>query len=209
MFGVTDLGLFIVAGLILNITPGVDLLYISSCSATRGRKGGVVAALGIGTGCMVHVAAAACGLSVLLLSSSLVFSCVKYAGAAYLIYLGLSTLLGAKQKSCRVTRVSPQLPLTKIYRQAILINILNPKVALFFMALLPQFVSSTAENPSLAFLFLGLVFNVNGTLINILFSLFTSSLAVKIKSNSGFSRSLRSLSGVLFVALGIRLAVTS
>ena len=207
MLGVTDLGVFIVAGLILNVTPGVDLLYITNRSAVQGKKAGVVAALGIGAGCMVHVLAAALGLSVILLSSSLAFSVVKYLGAAYLVYLGLNTFLSLYKKNSQTSRSSVVLPLAKIFRQAILINALNPKVALFFIALLPQFVSPTAGNPSLAFFFLGLVFTLNGTLVNILFAVFTSFLAVKLKSSTAFSRLLKSLSGALFIGLGIRLAV--
>ncbi len=207
MFGVTDLGVFIVAGLILNITPGVDLLYITNRSAVQGKKAGVIAALGIGAGCMVHVFAAAFGLSVILLSSAFVFSVVKYLGAAYLIYLGVNTFLSLNRKSSYTSRSSAVLPLAKIFRQAILINALNPKVALFFIALLPQFVSPAAENPSLAFFFLGVVFNINGTLVNILFAVFTSFLAVKLKASTAFSRFLKSLSGALFIGLGIRLAV--
>ncbi len=210
MFGVTDLGLFILAGLILNITPGVDLLYIMNRSAAQGKKAGVIAALGIGAGCVVHVLAAALGLSMILVSSSLAFTCVKYLGAAYLIYLGITTFLSLKHKTIRDnSQSSSVLSHRKIFRQAILVNILNPKVALFFMALLPQFVSPGAEHPALAFLFLGVLFNVNGTLVNIVFALFTSALAVKLKAAGTLSRWLKSLIGTLFVALGIRLALTA
>ncbi len=209
MFGVVDLGVFVVAGLILNITPGVDVLYITNRSAIQGSKAGVVAALGIGAGCVVHVLAAAFGLSMILVSSSLAFSVVKYLGAAYLLYLGVTTFLSLKQKESKEPRSSSVLPLARIFRQAALVNVLNPKVALFFMALLPQFVSPAAESPALAFLFLGVLFNVNGTLVNILFALFASTLALKIKTGSTLPRLLKSLVGTLFVALGIRLALTS
>ena len=209
VFGTTDLGLFILTGLILNITPGADLLYISNRSAIQGKKAGVVAALGIGAGCIVHVLAAAFGLSMILVSSSLAFSVVKYLGAAYLLYLGITTLLALKQKERSETLVSVVLPLPKVFRQATLINILNPKVALFFMALLPQFVSPTASYPALSFLFLGIVFNVNGTLVNIGFALCTSILAAKLKSIHILPRLLKSLVGTLFIALGIRLGLTA
>lgn len=210
MFGVTDLGLFILSGLILNITPGVDLLYIMDRSAVQGKKAGVIAALGIGAGCVVHVLAAALGLSMILVSSSLAFATIKYLGAAYLIYLGITTLLSLNQKTIRdKSQSSSILSYGKIFRQAILVNVLNPKVALFFMALLPQFVSPSAENPTLAFLFLGTLFNMNGTLVNIVFALFTSALAVKLKATGTLSRCLKSLVGALFVTLGVRLALTS
>lgn len=207
--GVTDIGLFILAGLLLNITPGADLLYITNRSAMQGKKAGVVAALGIGAGCMAHVLAAAFGLSMILISSSLAFAVVRYLGAAYLFYLGIKTLLTLKQEKNSKTKVLPVLSLTTIFRQAILINILNPKVALFFMALLPQFVSPAATNPALTFLFLGLLFNVNGTLVNIAFALFTALLATKLQSITILPRLLQSLVGSLFVALGVRLALIS
>lgn len=208
-FGVTDIGLFILAGLLLNITPGADLLYITNRSAIQGKKAGVIAALGIGAGCLAHVLAAAFGLSMILVSSTFAFTAVRYLGAAYLLYLGIKTLLTLKQKNCSETKELAVLSLTTIFRQAILINILNPKVALFFMALLPQFVSPAATNPALTFLFLGLLFNVNGTLVNIIFATFTSILATKLKSGTILPRLLQSLVGFLFLALAVRLAVVA
>lgn len=205
-FGVTDLWLFIVAGLLLNITPGADLLYITNRSAVQGRKAGVVAALGIGAGCIFHVVAAALGLSMILVSSALAFTVVKYLGAAYLLYLGINTFRSLKSRIKSENQERAVLSLAKIFRQAVLINILNPKVALFFMALLPQFVSPVATHPALTFLFLGVVFNVNGTVVNILFAIFTSALAKKLQSVSFLPLFLKTLVGTLFVALGFRLA---
>ncbi len=207
LLGVTDIGLFIFAGLLLNITPGADLLYITNRSAIQGKKAGVIAAIGIGAGCMVHVLAAAFGLSMIVVSSSVAFAAVRYVGAGYLFYLGIKALLPLKQKNSHETKELSLLSLTTIFRQAILINVLNPKVALFFMALLPQFVSPTATNPAMTFLFLGLLFNVNGTLVNILFALFTSLVAIKLQSITLLPRILQSLVGSLFIVLGIRLAI--
>jgi threonine/homoserine/homoserine lactone efflux protein len=209
VFGTTDLGLFILSGLLLNITPGADLLYITNRSAVQGKKAGVVAALGIGVGCIVHVLAAAFGLSIILVSSSLAFTTVKYIGAAYLIYLGITTFLSLRQSQDSETPMSSQLTLRKTFSQAVLINILNPKVALFFMALLPQFVSPTSSTPALSFLFLGLLFNVNGTLVNICFALLTSALAVRLKAIKVLPTILKSMVGTLFIALGIRLGITA
>ena len=209
ILGTTDISLFIFAGLILNITPGADLLYITTRSAIQGKKAGIVAALGIGAGCIAHVLAATCGLSVILVSSSFAFTVVKYLGAAYLLYLGIKTLLSLSNKDNITNKIKSLLPLTTIFRQAILINILNPKVALFFIALLPQFVSPTAANPALSFLFLGILFNINGTLVNIVFAIFTTILATKLRSIAILPRLLQSLVGSLFIALGIRLAIIS
>ncbi len=207
--GVTDLGLFIIAGLILNITPGADLLYITSRSAALGKKAGMIAALGIGTGCMVHVAAASLGFSMILASSSLVFSIVKYLGAVYLIYLGIHTLLSLKNSNSEQEKQLQQTATAQIFRQAILINALNPKVALFFMALLPQFVSAEASHPSLIFFFLGVLFTVNGTVINILMALSTSIVGAKLQHLSVLPELMKTMVGTLFVALGIRLAFFS
>lgn len=209
LFGVTNLGLFVLAGLILNITPGVDVLYITNRSAAQGKKAGIVAALGIGTGCMVHVVAAALGLSAIMVSSSGAFMAVRYVGAAYLFYLGFKTLHSLRRGDSHQACPLQELPQAKIYRQAILINALNPKVALFFMALLPQFVSPTASHPALTFLFLGLLFNVNGTVVNIMIALGTSMLARKLRMLPLLPRILKSLVGTLFVALGLRLALES
>ena len=208
-FGVTDISLFVLSGLLLNITPGADLLYITNRSAIQGKKAGVVAALGIGAGGLVHVLAATFGLSMILVSSSFAFTAIKYLGAGYLLYLGIKTLLTLKKnKSSEPKGLSVSLH-SKIFRQAVLINVLNPKVALFFMALLPQFVSPDATHPALSFLFLGLLFNMNGTLVNITFALFTSTLATRLKSRAVLPRLLQSLVGFLFIALGIRLAISS
>ena len=207
--GVENLGVFIAAGLLLNITPGADMLFIASRSAAQGSKAGVVAALGIGAGCLVHILAAAFGLSAVLATSALAFTVVKYAGAAYLIYLGIASFrsIGAGTQVA-VGKVAP-LTLAKIFRQAILINALNPKVALFFMALLPQFVSPAASHPSLAFLFLGALFNVNGTIVNVVFALLSSHLAVRFRRCAVLSRLCKTAAAVLFVGLGIRLAMTA
>lgn len=193
---------------ILNITPGPDLLFIVSRSAVQGKKAGVIAALGIGAGCLVHVLAAAFGLSVILVSSSFLFTVVKYIGAAYLFYLGVSTLLSLKKKELQVQE-STVLPLAVIFRQAVLINVLNPKVALFFLALLPQFVSPAADFPAGVFLFLGLIFNINGTIVNIVFALCASTISEKIQATTFVQRLLKTLAGALFLAFGIRLAFIS
>jgi threonine/homoserine/homoserine lactone efflux protein len=210
MFGTVNLSLFIAAGLLLNITPGADLLYIGSHSASQGRWAGTIAALGIGAGCLVHVTAATLGLSVLLATSAIAFTLVKLVGGIYLIYLGVITLrsAAAQTPSSAATSKGNSKPtgLQKIFLQAILVNTLNPKVALFFLALLPQFVAKDAAHPSLAFLFLGLIFVVNGTIINILFALFSATLAASLKKSAAIGRIMKTATGCLFIFLGLRLA---
>lgn len=209
ILGTVDLGVFVVAGLILNITPGADMLYIASRSAAQGTKAGVIAALGIGAGCLVHILFATLGLSVILASSALAFAVVKYAGAAYLLYLGITTLLSLRAKEEGKAEIARPLSSGRIFRQAVLINVLNPKVALFFMALLPQFVSPQAAHPALSFLFLGCLFDFNGTIVNIVFAVFSSKIAGRCRQSSMLGRLGRTAVAGLFIALGLRLALSS
>lgn len=143
----------------------------------------------------------------LLVSSSIAFTVVKYLGAAYLMYLGITTLLRLRQQEHSETQAHEMLPLINIFKQAIFINVLNPKVALFFMALLPQFVSSTAPHPALSFLFLGFLFNINGTMVNMLIAILSSHLAKRLRRISFLPCFLKGLVGALLVAFGIRLAL--
>lgn len=208
IMGTENLGVFVAAGLLLNITPGVDMLFIAGRSAAQGTRAGVVAALGIGAGCLAHILGAALGLSVVLATSALAFTVVKYAGAVYLVYLGITSFMAIGAGRQVEAGVAAPLAPARIFRQAMLINALNPKVALFFMALLPQFVSPAASHPSLAFLFLGLVFNVNGTIVNVAFALLSSHLAVRFRQSAVLARLCRTAAAMLFVGLGIRLAMT-
>jgi len=209
MLGTTNLEVFVAAGLLLNITPGADILFIASRSAAQGIKAGIVAALGIGAGCFIHILFAAFGLSVLLATSALAFTAVKLAGGAYLVYLGIASLLslGRKPTLENTPRCSPQ-PYGIIFRQAILVNALNPKVALFFMAFLPQFVAQGGASPTISFLFLGCLFDFNGTLVNIVFAVGAAKLAGKFRQSANLARMLKSAVGGLFIWLGVRLALT-
>lgn len=211
MLGTIHLGIFIASGLMLNITPGADMLYIAGRSTGQGAKAGIIAALGIGAGGLVHILFAAFGLSVVLATSALAFTMVKLAGAAYLVYLGITTLLSLRTRKSQETSgagITP-LPYGRIFRQAILVNTLNPKVALFFMAFLPQFVSPQAAHPAVSFLFLGCLFNINGTVINILFALCSARIASRVKEAKLPARLLKGGVGSLFIWLGIRLALTA
>jgi threonine/homoserine/homoserine lactone efflux protein len=170
VLGTHDLALFVVSGLLLNVTPGADTLYIVGRSAAEGARSGAVAALGIGAGCVVHALAAALGLSVVLAASATAFTIVKLVGAAYLVWLGATLLLARPALAARTGTdglAVPCTPLSTVFWQGLLTNVLNPKVALFFLAFLPQFVEPQASGNVTAFLFLGLVFNVNGTLWNL------------------------------------------
>src|SRR5579883_543194 len=161
MLGTHDLALFVISGLLLNITPGPDNLLIIGRSTGQGARAGLLAALGIACGCFVHVFAAAFGLSAILATSAAAFTAVKLAGAAYLIYIGIGMLRSRVDAAPEAMPVPKTLSWRRIFAQGFLTNVLNPKVALFFLAFVPQFIVPDAPDKALAFVFLGTLFNVN------------------------------------------------
>jgi threonine/homoserine/homoserine lactone efflux protein len=205
MLGTTHLWLFVVSGLLLNITPGPDTLYIIGRSTTQGLKGGVCAVLGIGAGVMVHVTAAALGLSAILAASATAFMVVKYIGAAYLLWVGIGLLRSSGQGAAQAPVAAAAL--RTVFLQGFLTNVLNPKVALFFLAFLPQFVAVDAPSKPLAFLFLGVIFDVNGTLWSLLVAWSTSALSRRVAPGAAFRRWFNRGVGALFVAVGLRLVL--
>jgi threonine/homoserine/homoserine lactone efflux protein len=208
MFGTHDLWLFVLSGLLLNITPGPDTLYIIGRSSTAGWRAGAVAALGIGAGTLVHICAAALGLSALLAASATAFATVKFIGAAYLLYVGITLIRNAgAPKSSSVPVVPRTATVQGIFIQGFLTNVLNPKVALFFLAFLPQFVDSEATSKPLAFLFLGAVFDVNGTVWNLAVAWSAARLSAKLAPSAAFKRWFNRCVGGVFVCIGIRLAL--
>ncbi len=165
MLGIHELWLFVVSGVLLNISPGPDTAYIIGRSVQLGWRGGMVAALGISCGCLVHVFGAAIGLSALLMASSVAFTLIKWVGAAYLCYVGITMLLSRPPAPADVAAPArPATTLRQVFWQGVLTDALNPKVALFFLAFLPQFVDADAPHKGLAFLLLGLIFIAGGTL---------------------------------------------
>jgi threonine/homoserine/homoserine lactone efflux protein len=212
MFGIHDLTLFIISGLLLNIMPGPDNLLIMTRSATQGWRAGSAAALGIGTGTMVHVLAAALGLSAVLSTSAAAFTVVKWVGAAYIVYMGIgmlrAKLRGEDEDSDVVARAAQPLAWRKIYLQGLLTNVLNPKVALFFLAFVPQFIHTDSSNKPLAFIILGAVFNFNGMLYCHGLALFTAFASARLNIKPLVSLWLNRTMGGLFLALGVRLALS-
>ena len=164
MFGTHDLPLFIATALVLNATPGVDMLFTLSRTLQHGWRTGMAAALGITAGCVVHTVAAALGLAALLATSALAFSAIKWLGAAYLLWLAWGMLRASVRDAEPILAASSAAPSTRVFAQGFLTNVLNPKVALFFLALLPQFISADAPDKAVAFLFLGAVFIAGGAL---------------------------------------------
>ena len=207
MFGIHDLTLFIISGLLLNIMPGPDSLLIMARSATQGWRAGSAAALGIGAGTMVHVTAAALGMSAILATSATAFMVVKYIGAAYIIYMAIG-LLRSKPRDRAADVTVPPLPYRKIFAQGFLTNVLNPKVAIFFLAFVPQFIDADAPHKAVAFFILGSIFNLNGMLWCHALALFTAQASARIKVSPLVSLWLNRVTGGLFIWLGIKLALS-
>lgn len=207
---VHDLALFVGAALLLNLTPGPDMLFVAGTSAARGRRAGLLAALGVGAGCLFHTLLAAVGLSALLAASELAFNAVKWAGAGYLVWTGLQMLW--------VRRRDPAAPAAEPARsgnpfwQGALTNALNPKVALFFLAFLPQFIDAGAPGQAMALLVLGTLFNLGGTGVNLVIAWVASGVASGLSQRGGAGRLgpwLQRLAGAMFVGLGVKLALSS
>lgn len=203
MLGTQDLAVFVVAGLLLNITPGPDTLYIVGRSSSQGLRAGVAAALGVGAGILVHISAAAVGVSALFAASATAFTVLKLVGAAYLVYVGISLM----RLSAASVPALQAAGLRTVFVKGFWTNVLNPKVALFFLAFLPQFVDPSAAHKTLALLFLGLVFNVNGTLWNLFVAWSAAHVGrvlVRGRAAAWFNRAV----GAVFVLLGVRLALS-
>jgi threonine/homoserine/homoserine lactone efflux protein len=208
MLGIHDPWLFIVSGLLLNVTPGPDTAYIVGRSVQMGWRGGVAAALGISTGCLVHFVGAAVGLSALLAASSAAFMTVKWLGAAYLAYIGVTMLLSRQQPQGEEQLLASRIvPLRAVFWQGALTNVLNPKVALFFLAFLPQFVATDSPHKAFAFLLLGVIFIANGTLWCLGVAAVAARTAQRVRHASGTVLWINRALGGLLVYLGIRIAM--
>jgi RhtB (resistance to homoserine/threonine) family protein len=205
MVGIHGFGLFLAAGILLNLTPGPDTVYILGRSIAQGREAGIASALGISAGSIFHTCAAALGLSAILATSALAFGAIKLLGGAYLIFLGIKMVLDRRKHLSlpahfrrRTTRVA--------FRQGVLTNILNPKVALFFLAFLPQFIDPASNSKVLAFLILGFTFVTTGTIWCLVLAWFASAFSDRLRTNETVAQWLNRTSGALFVFLGVRLA---
>jgi threonine/homoserine/homoserine lactone efflux protein len=198
--------LFAMAASVLVFTPGPNTLYIIARSVNQGRKAGIVSSLGVEVGTLIHVTAAAFGISALLLSSAMAFNIVKYAGAAYLIYLGLKTLL-TREKIVEAGIIE-EVSLIRMFSQAVVVNILNPKSAMFFFAFLPQFVDTKRGAAATQILCLGLVVVVVGFTSGSLYSLLAGSIGNWLRGNLRFLRAQRYFAGSVYIGLGAATALT-
>jgi threonine/homoserine/homoserine lactone efflux protein len=201
------LPLFVVSALILLLTPGPAVLYIITRSVDQGRKAGMASVLGVELGNSVHVLAATLGLSAVLLTSALAFGIVKYAGAAYLIYIGIRTLLRPPSKMEAVKIAAPK-NIGRTFRQGVLVAVLNPKTALFFLAFLPQFVDVGKGNVGQQFLFLGMLFVGMAVVTDSLYALLSGTAGGWLRRSIGFQRFQRYVAGAIYIGLGLTTAVT-
>lgn len=207
MFGIHDFGLFLVTGILLNLAPGPDTAFIVGRSMAQGREAGVASALGITVGSIVHTCAAALGLSAILATSAWAFGFLKIIGGGYLIFLGIKMLL-ERRATWDVPSDFRRSTTTAAFRQGILTNILNPKVALFFLAFLPQFIDPASEAKVAAFVTLGLTFVITGTAWCLMLALFAAAFSERLRGNQTIAQWLNRAVAALFVFLGVRLAAT-
>ena len=197
---------FVVAGLALNIVPGADMAFVVASAARSGKRAGVIASLGIGAGALVHILAAVLGLSAILASSQAAFNAVKWIGAAYLLWLAVSLLRSGGSRDVQVA--APAQSGWRVFRAGMLVNILNPKVALFFLAFLPQFVDPAADAPALQILFLGLWFDFAGTAVNIVIALAAAGAAGRVGRIGWVTRLARWTAAGVMSAMALQLALS-
>lgn len=205
MFGIHDFGLFLAAGILLNLTPGPDTAYILGRSIAQGREAGIASALGICVGSIFHTCAAALGLSAILATSALAFGAIKLLGGAYLVFLGIKMILD-RRRQLSLPSDFRRRTTAAAFRQGILTNVLNPKVALFFLAFLPQFIDPGSSMKVLAFLALGFAFVTTGTIWCLILAWFASAFGERLRTNETVGQWLNRVAGALFVFLGLRLA---
>ncbi len=206
--GVDNPLFFVGAGILLNLYPGPDTLYIVGRSLAQGRGAGVCAALGISSGAMIHTVLGAFGLSAVLAASASAFTVLKYLGAAYLIYQGVRLILEKPEAAGLASTEQPRAGLLRIYRQGVLTNVLNPKVAIFFLAFLPQFIAASSPNKVFSFIVLGMIFITTGTIWCVVVALFASGIGKRLRSSGNMAGRLRKINGTLFMLLGLKLAVS-
>jgi len=207
MSGIENYLGFIIAGTIMNLTPGADTIYIITRSIAQGKKAGIYSVLGIGSGAIIHILLAGFGLSVILAKSILLFNIIKWIGASYLIYLGVRMLLDKSKLFADEKTEFEKTDLWKIYRQGFITNVLNPKVAIFFLSLLPQFIKPEYVDSSIPFLILGLTFLTTGTIWCLFLAYSASFMTDTLRKNDRIGEIMKRVSGFVFIGLGLQLLI--
>ena len=204
MFGIENYSIFIISSIILSVTPGSDTFYVLGNSISSGRKVGVMSALGTSTGCILHTVMAALGLSVILAKSAIAFNIVKYLGAVYLIFLGIRTLMSKTSLLAKENK-NEKKSIRQIFLQGAMIDVLNPKVALFFLAFLPQFINPNTSYGIIPFLLLGFTYIIVATIWCIILAIFSYSISRKLSEIKGMHGFVNKFTGIIFIGLGLNL----
>jgi threonine/homoserine/homoserine lactone efflux protein len=199
--GIHDFGWFLAACILMNITPGPDMLYVAARSMEQGTRAGIASSLGITTGSLIYVVASAFGLASLFIYYDSLFTIIKWLGIAYLAYLGLKNVLVAK--SLEFNPNLQRVPISKIYKQGVIVNLLNPKIALFLLSFLPQFVDKSASSIAISVVILGIVFNITGTSVNSLVAASVGKLTNRSTSAQSLGKWPSIFSGVILLLVGV------
>ncbi|WP_263704548.1 LysE family translocator [Bacillus thuringiensis] len=205
MYGIINYEVFLLTGILLNLIPGADTMYIVGRSISQGRKAGVYSVFGIITGSLVHTLLVAFGLSIILTKSIVLFNTIKVIGVIYLVYLGMKMILDKTNVAFEAS--SNKLNIRKIYLQGLLTSLTNPKVSLFFIAFLPQFIDTKASGP-MPFIILGITFTVTGLLWCLFVAFFSSYVTKKLRGNQKVGMILNKVTGIIFIGMGLKLLQT-
>ncbi|ALQ68786.1 LysE family translocator [Bacillus thuringiensis] len=205
MYGIINYEVFLLTGILLNLIPGADTMYIVGRSISQGRKAGVYSVFGIITGSLVHTLLVAFGLSIILTKSIVLFNTIKVIGVIYLVYLGIKMILDKTNVAFQAS--SNKLNIRKIYLQGLLTSLTNPKVSLFFIAFLPQFIDTKASSP-MPFIILGITFTVTGLLWCLFVAYFSSYVTKKLRGNQKVGMILNKVTGLIFIGMGLKLLQT-
>ncbi|HDR7798491.1 TPA: LysE family translocator [Bacillus tropicus] len=205
MYGIINYEVFLLTGILLNLIPGADTMYIVGRSVSQGRKAGVYSVFGIITGSLVHTLLVAFGLSIILTKSVVLFNTIKVIGVIYLVYLGIKMILDKTNIAFQAP--SNKLNIRKIYLQGLLTSLTNPKVSLFFIAFLPQFIDTKASGP-IPFIILGITFTVTGLLWCLFVAYFSSYVTKKLRGNQKVGMILNKVTGLIFIGMGLKLLQT-
>ncbi|MFS0783089.1 LysE family translocator [Bacillus sp. 1P06AnD] len=206
MYGIINYEVFLITGILLNLIPGTDTMYIVGRSISQGRIAGVCSVFGIITGSLIHTLFVAFGLSIVLIKSVFLFNTIKILGVIYLVYLGISMLLDKSNETFRASELD-KLNIRKVYVQGILTSLTNPKVSLFFLSFLPQFIDTQSSGP-IPFLILGLTFTTTGLIWCLIVAYFSSYVTNKLRGNQKIGMVLNKITGVIFIGMGIKLLQT-
>jgi threonine/homoserine/homoserine lactone efflux protein len=205
MLGIQNYPIFVLSGIILNMTPGTDTMYIIARSLSQGTKAGIFSVLGISSGGVIHTLLVAFGLSAVIMIWPLGFTILKYIGAGYLAFLGINTIIRLRKKTRETAYLTEKKSVLQIYRDGLITNITNPKVVIFFMTFLPQFITTQSNNGPMPFLLLGFTFVTTGTIWCLFIALAAGRFGEFIRKNVAVHYTLNTLTAIIFIGLAINL----